>query len=194
MSYRSRWKERKIKWFLMKIFSIFRFRSVYLHLSEKIILLWNILLFISLFQKWVLRDNSDTSWNAFNSISGNIWYPLVLGTLMIFFFILSKNNQKKLKLHSNISFQNYSLMWFFWIFSIISIVIALSFIHWIDTFSKDIIYWNGLILWLTWWIIITIWSYLMRSHYKKKNIEIFISETWEVKEKISNKNNMTLPF
>lgn len=194
MNYRSRWKERKMKWFMIKIFNLFRFRSVNLHFSEKIILLWNILLFISLFQNWVINTKTLNSWNAFTSVAWNVWYPFILWIFLIFFFILSKNNQNKLKLHSSISFQNHTLISFFWMFIILSVIMSISFIHWFVTFSQNIIYWNGTILWLTSWFIITFGSYLMRMHYKNSNIEIFVSETWEIKEKITNKNNMTLPF
>jgi hypothetical protein len=194
MNYRSRWKERKLKWLMIKFFNLFRFRSIYLHFSEKIILLWNILLFISLFQNWVINTQTQNTWNSFTSVAWNVWFPFFLWILLIFFFILSKNNQNKLKLYSNISFQNHSLIWFFWLFIILSVIMSISFIHWFVTFSQNIVYWNGTILWLTSWIIITVWAYMMRQHYKKNNIEIFVTETWEVKEKISNKNNMTLPF
>lgn len=34
----------------------------------------------------------------------------------------------------------------------------------------------------------------MRTENKKQNIDTFISQNWEVKEKINSKNNMTLPF
>lgn len=194
MNYRSRWKERKMKWYMIKFFNIFRFRSIHLHFSEKIILLWNTLLFISLFQNWVINTHSQTQWNAFTSVSWNVWYPFLLWVILVFFFILSKNNQNKLKLHSNISFQNHTLITFFSIFITLSVIMSLSFIHWFVTFSQNIIYWNGTILWLTSWLIIMFGSYSMRKHYNNSNIEIFISETWEIKEKISNKNNMTLPF
>lgn len=194
MNYRSRWKDRKMKWLMIKIFNLFRFRSVYLHFSEKIIILWNFLLFLSLFQNWVINTKTLHTWNAFTSVAWNVWYPFLLWIFLVFFFILSKNNQNKLKLHSSISFQNHTLISFFWIFIILSVIMSISFIHWFVTFSQNIIYWNGTILWLTSWIIIAIGSYLMRMHYKNSNIEIFVSETWEIKEKITNKNNMTLPF
>lgn len=194
MNYRSRWKDRKIKWLLIKFFNLFHFRSVNLHFSEKIILTWNILLLISLFQNWVINTQTLNSWNSFTSVAWNMWFPFLLWILLVFFFILSKNNQNKLKLYSNISFQNHSLIWFFGLFIILSVIMSISFIHWFVTFSQNIVYGNGTILWLTSWIIITVWAYLMRLHYKTNNIEIFVSETWEIKEKISNKNNMTLPF
>lgn len=194
MNYKSRWKDRKMKWLMIKVFNLFRFRSVYLHFSEKIILLWNILLFVSLFQSWVINTKTLDTWNAFTSVAWNVWYPFILWIFLVLFFILSKNNQNKLKLHSSISFQNHTLISIFWIFIILSVIMSISFIHWFVTFSQNIIYWNGTILWLTSWIIISVGSYLMRSHYKNSNIEIFVTESWEIKEKITNKNNMTLPF
>jgi hypothetical protein len=34
----------------------------------------------------------------------------------------------------------------------------------------------------------------MRKEYHKHHVEIFVTENGELKEKTSNKNNMTLPF
>jgi hypothetical protein len=194
MNYRSRWKERNTKLDLSKNVNLFRFRSVHLPFSAKIILLWNIMLFISLLQDWVIKLDTNNHWNSFSSISGNIWFPFLFGILLIFFFIFSTNHKNKLKLHSNISFQNHSLIWIFWLFTIIASLISLSFIYWFLTLSQNIVYGHGSILALTSWVIITIWSYIMRSEFNNNHVEIFVTETWEVKEKMSNKDNMTLPF
>jgi hypothetical protein len=194
MNYRSRWKERKTKLVLAKIVNLFRFRSVHLPFSAKIILLWNIMLFISLLQDWVIKIDTDDHWSSFSSISGNIWFPFLLGILLIFFFIFSTNHKNKLKLHSNISFQNHSLIWIFGLFSIIASLISLSFIYWFLTLSQNIVYGHGSILALTSWVIITIWAYIMRAEFNRSHVEIFVTGSGELKEKISNKNNMTLPF
>lgn len=194
MNYRTRWKERKTKLLFAYFLNFFRFRSVNLPFSAKIILLWNIMLLVSLFQTWVLKIDSNVSWNSFSTLSWNIGFPLFLWILLIFFFIFSTNHKNKLKLHSNISVQNHSIIWAFWFFTIIISLMSLSFIYGFWSLSQNIIYWNWSILALTSGIIITIWAYIMRSDFHKNHVEIFVNENWELKEKISNKNNMTLPF
>ncbi|MCP4523543.1 MAG: hypothetical protein GY828_04965 [Candidatus Gracilibacteria bacterium] len=194
MNYRARGKERKVKLLIIKLFQLFQFRSVYLPFSAKVVLLGNILLSYSLFQNWVLDKVQGHTWNSFSSISGNIGYPFLLGTLCIYFFLLSNNKKNNLKLHSNISFLNHSSIGIIGIFVTSLSIISLSFIHGYQTLSQDIISGKGGLLSLTSGLVIILGSYLMRSDYKKHNIEIFISESGELKEKFSNKNNTTLPF
>ena len=71
---------------------------------------------------------------------------------------------------------------------------TISFIHGFQSFSENISYGNAVNLALTAWIIITAGAYIMRSEYKKQNVEIFVSDSGEVKEVVSHKNNMKLPF
>lgn len=194
MNYTSRSKERRSKLFLMKILHILQFQWVYLPISAKIILVWNIILLISLFQTWVIDTSENITWNSFSSISGNIWYIFILWILTIFFVILSTNKQQKIKHYANISFKNHSLIGAIGIFSIFSIAISISFIHGFWNIYQNLSYANGWIFALTWGIIITIWAYIMRMENKKLNIDTFISHSGEIKEKVSSKNNMTLPF
>jgi hypothetical protein len=194
MSYRSRGKERRAKLLLIKLVHILQFQGIYLPFSAKIVLVWNILLFISLFQTWVINTSTQDSWNSFSALSWNIGYIFLLGILTIFFVLLSTNNKEKLKLHTNVSFKNHSLIWAIWIFIIFWIIISLSFIHGFEKIYQNLEYANGGIFALTSGIIILIWAYLMRIESKKHNIETFIDDQWEIREKISSKNNMTLPF
>jgi len=178
----------------MKLLNILQFQWVYLPISAKIILIWNIILFISLFQTWVTDNSQNITWNSFSALSGNIWYVFLLWILTIFFVILSTNRKEKLKLHTSVSFHNHSMIWAIGLFTIFSIIISLSFIHWFETIYQEISYANWWIFALVGWIFITTWAYLMRTENKKQNIDTFISQNWEVKEKINSKNNMTLPF
>ncbi len=194
MNYTSRSKERRSKLFLMKILHILQFQWLYLPISAKIILVWNTIILISLFQTWVIDSAEKINWNSFSSISWNIWYIFILWILTIFFVILSTNKQQKMKHYANISFKNHSLIWAIGIFTIFSIAISISFIHGFANIYQNISYWNGSIFALTGWIVVTVWAYIMRIENKKLNIDTFISQNWEIKEKISSKNNMTLPF
>lgn len=194
MNYTSRSKERRSKLFLMKILHVLQFQWVYLPISAKIILVWNFILFISLFQTWVIDSSEEISWNSFASISWNIWYIFLLWILTIFFVILSTNRQQKIKHYTNISFKNHSLIGAIGIFTIFSIAISISFIHGFANIYQNLSYANGGIFALTGGIIIVIWAYIMRIENKKLSIDTFISHNGEIKEKVSSKNNMTLPF
>lgn len=194
MNYTARSKERRSKLFLMKILHILQFQGIYLPFSAKIILVGNIVLFISLFQSWVIDNSQDISWTSFSSISWNIGYVFLLFILTIFFVLLSTNNKQKIKHYTSISFKNHSFIGAIGIFSIFTIGMSISFIHGFSNIYQNLSYSNGGIVALTWAIIITFWAYLMRRESKKLNIDTFIDQNWEIKEKINNKNNMTLPF
>lgn len=79
-------------------------------------------------------------------------------------------------------------------FSVFGIIISLSFINGFEKIYQHLEYANGGIFALTSSILIIIWAYLMRNDTKKLRIETFIDEDGEIREKINNKNNMTLPF
>lgn len=72
MNYTARSKERRSKLFLIKILNVLQFQGIYLPFSAKIILIGNAILFVSLFQSWVVDSSQDISWTSFSSISGNI--------------------------------------------------------------------------------------------------------------------------
>lgn len=194
MNYTARSKERRSKLFLIKILNVLQFQGIYLPFSAKIILIGNAILFVSLFQSWVVDSSQDISWTSFSSISGNIWYVFLFAILTIFFVILSTNNKQKLKHYTSISFRNHSLIGAIGLFSIFTVGISISFIHGFSNIYQNLSYANGGIVALTWAFTITLWAYLMRRENKKLNIDTFISQNGEIVEKINNKNNMTLPF
>jgi len=194
MDYKERWKKRKIKNALIKTINTLKFKSLNLSISGKISLFWSWILLFSLFQPWLINTESSRTWNSFTSLAWNMGFILILLFFILVFFILSTNNKEKLKLHSNISFKNYYIIIVGWLFIIISWLISLSFINWLLFFFQDIIYWRGIILCISSWIIILFWWYLTMKESKNYKLETFVNEYWETEIKITAKNNMKLPF
>lgn len=194
MNYTARSKERRSKLLLMKLLNTFQFQGVYLPISSKITLVGNCIVIFSLFQSWIIDNVQDVSWSSFSSISWNIGYILLLTCLTIFFVILSTNKKQKLKHYTSISFRNHTIIGSIGIFTILTVIMSISFIHGFSNIYQNLMYWNWGIIALTWGFVMTFWAYLIRKENKKMNIDTFISHHWELKEKVDNKNNMTLPF
>ncbi len=195
MSYRQRWKERKLKLKLIRMLQVFQFKSENLSFAGKIILSWACILLASIFLPWVVDTwKTAHTWNAFTTLVWNIWYPLFILFFVIIFLLFSQNKKERLKLHTNVSFQNYVILINIWVFVVISWIISLSFVNGLKTFEENILYWNGIILSICAGILLCYGSLQLRKEYKNSNIETFVSDTWELKERIIPKNNMKLPF
>lgn len=195
MSYRQRWKQRKLKQTVIRTLQLFQFKSENLSFSGKIVLFWSIVMLASLFFPWVVdTGESSLQWNAFTSLVWNLGFPLLFLFFVIIFLLFSQTKKERLKLHTNISFQNYAILLNIGLFVVLSGIISLSFINGLKTFEDTLIYGNGIILSICSGIILCYGSILLRKEYKNSNIETFISDTWELKERIITKNNMKLPF
>lgn len=195
MSYRQRWKQRKLKQTVIRTLQLFQFKSENLSFSGKIVLFWSIVMLASLFFPWVVdTGESSLQWNAFTSLVWNLGFPLLFLFFVIIFLLFSQTKKERLKLHTNISFQNYAILLNIGLFVVLSGIISLSFINGLKTFEDTLIYGNGIILSICSGIILCYGSILLRKEYKNSNIETFISDTWELKERIIPKNNMKLPF
>lgn len=195
MSYRQRWKQRKLKQTVIRTLQLFQFKSENLSFAGKIVLFGSIVMLASLFFPWVVdTGESSLQWNAFTTLVWNLGFPLLFLFFVIIFLLFSQTKKERLKLHTNISFQNYAILLNIGLFVVLSGIISLSFINGLKTFEDTLIYGNGIILSICSGIILCYGSILLRKEYKNSNIETFISDTWELKERIIPKNNMKLPF
>ena len=121
-------KNKKIIWF----FDNFRFKSLNLNFSKQLTILWSIMWFISLFLPWIKDVENLISWNAFNSISWNIWFLLIIILLIPIFVTLSTNYKEKIKLYSDLSLKNHFMIitsWFFVISLLIDYILFLNILH-----------------------------------------------------------------
>lgn len=149
----------------------------------------------SLFFPWVIdTGESGLEWTSFTTLVWNLGFPLLFLFFVIIFLLFSQTKKERLKLHTNISFQNYAILLNIGLFVVLSGIISLSFINGLKTFEDTLIYGNWIILSICSGIMLCYGSILLRKEYKNSNIETFVSNTWELKERIIPKNNMKLPF
>ena len=172
----------------------FKFKSLNLSLNKQIVILWSLIWYISLFMPWIIDNEKWLSWNSFNSLTWNIWFLLVIILSLPIFIILSTNYKEKIKLYSDLSIKNHFIIITSWIFILSFSIITLSFVNWLNTFFENTIYWKGVILSMTSWIILLISGLLIRREYYSDNSEIILNNFNLNKEKIKEEDNMKLPF
>ena len=191
MSSRKKTKEKKR---IKKVLKKFKFKSLHLSLSKQITLLGCIIWYVSLFFPWIIDVQAGITWNAFNSLTWNIWYLLTLILFIPIFLTFSTNHKDKIKLYTNISVKNHFLVLTVWFFVLSFSIITLSFVNGLHTFFENTIYWNGVILSMTAGIIILIGWFMIRNEYYKESSEIILNAFNQNKEKVQEKDNMKLPF
>jgi len=181
------------------------FKFSHISVWGKLCLFWVFITFVSLFTRWggafwniVEAQNIENfSFTSFSSTMGYIWYFILLWLIIIIFSVCSIKKKQKLKYFSLIEVRDYSSA------IITSIVIFFTAIHcyfitqWLQLFSSNITHSNGIILCMTWAIIIFIWGIVIRSEYRMNIKWSYINDTsrspkeFDYKE---TKDNMKLPF
>ncbi len=170
------------------------FKGYNLSFTNQFILIWVILWYFSLFLPWVIDSESSLTWNSFSSLSWNVWFLLIVVLFLPIFTIFSSNYKEKLKLYSNISIKNHFLIITSWLVTLSFWFISINFINWLQTLSKNLEFWNWIVLSLTSWIIILIWWIAIRKSYYKKSSEIILNNVDNIEDTKYKKNNMKLPF
>ena len=99
-----------------------------------------------------------------------------------------------MKLYSEIDVKNYTFILFTWILMIVISIICTSFSVWLEIFSKEVKYWNGLILCTVSAILIIIWWYITRKEFYKNSSEIILEKLSQERRKEKKKSNLSLPF
>lgn len=191
---RNRKKDFKI--IILKLLKDIKFNILNLNTSRWLTIIWSFVWIISLFMNWIIiQDNwIIKNYSSFNSISWNTWYIIILLLLTIIFLTFWGNYKEKMKLYSNIDLKNYVIILFSWIFMVLTWIICVSFSVWLETFSKDIKYWNWVILSIVSAILIIAWGYLTRKEFYKNSSEIILEKLEQNRRKEREKNNMSLPF
>ncbi|MBS9784347.1 hypothetical protein KGV55_03280 [Candidatus Gracilibacteria bacterium] len=150
---------------------------------------------ISLFIPWIQDVSSKgTSWNAFNAMSGNIGYILMIILLLQIFLLLSEGHKEKLKLYSDIDLKNHFLIIVVGIGMIFLSIISVSFAVGLSVISKNMQYGNGPILCIVAGILVTFGGILIRKQDKKHTSEIILQKLSENRERKKEQENMELPF
>ncbi|MDD2907777.1 MAG: hypothetical protein PHH98_03995 [Candidatus Gracilibacteria bacterium] len=188
---------RKIKNIKNKILSNFKnlkFKYLNLPIKNQIVVFSSILGIISLFIPWIIDNDNNIKWNAFNTISGNIGYILLIIFLIPLLLIISSSYREKIKLYTDINFNNHYIIINSGIISICISIISLSFAIGLSTLGQNIAYGNGPILSMTSGVLVFISGFLIRKDFKKSSSEIILEQLNQNREKIKEKNNMELPF
>lgn len=207
MSYTINSKNRKFKYKLNLILDRLSFNFLNLSTSQKIVFLWLVINFISLFLNWftIKYDKEITNW----SFSINCWYLGYVTTLILWvvlFIILSNKNKEIIKSKTSVIFHDYTII----IFSAISIIllnfVIFNSIKWLTTFYTNVKLGNWLTFWFIWAFLILLWWIL---NYKEKKQEVLnkvyienkslettahLEDYKDIINSNKNKNNMTLPI
>ncbi len=198
MDYKKRIKNRKLNNIIITIFNLFRIRSLNLMMSWKIILFWVFITFVSLFLTWVQSSADGIYKNSFYDTSWNVGFIILFLLIFIIFNLFSINNKEKLKLHIWIHFKDYPVSIVLGAFIMILWIVCLNFVEALSVYSNSVIYGNGIISAITWWVIIFVWWIYQRVEFNKfsENDDYFdsYSHNEDESENDNEKNNMKLPF
>lgn len=199
MSYKLSAKNRKFKAKIIKILRALKFRGANSSAYFKLLIIWNILVLISLFLVWSYSTNLDLTNTAFSSLTGYIWYFIILNSWVNLFFLLSSSSKEKLKLNSPMKINEPNIFLAWAIFQILTIFMVFSFTKGLFAFSENIVFGNWIIIAFVWAIINFAWAISMIKTYKDISEDILFSnetssEISDINNWIVDKNNMKLPF
>lgn len=197
MEYKNRAKNRRLKRTILSLIGVLKFKWLNLSLWEKISLIWALISTFSLFLNWIDSEsinNLEEKGNAFSSLAGSIWYIILLILAFLVFILISHSKKETFKLSSDLHFKDSTITIFWWVFDIFLSLITFSFVKWLQRFSSTIIYGNGIILSITWAIVIIIWGIIMRKEKKAEKYSTYTNELGENEIEEENDNNMKLPF
>ncbi|MDD3793449.1 MAG: hypothetical protein PHI37_01435 [Candidatus Gracilibacteria bacterium] len=187
-------KNKNIKTLILDIIKKGKFKYLNLSLNNQITIFSSFIGILSLFLPWIIDKQNNITWNAFNSISGNIGYILVIIFIIPIFITLSSSYKEKIKLYTDFNFKNHYVILNSGLIAISFSIISLSFAIGLSTLGQEIIYGNGPILSMTAGILVFICGLFLRKEFKKTSSEIILEQLNQNREKIKEKNNMELPF
>lgn len=205
MSYTISSKNRKFKYRLNLIADRLSFNFLNLSKSQKVVFLWIVTTFVSLFLNWftIKYDKEIKNW-SFSINCWYLWYVTIIILGICLFIILSNKNKELIKTKTAVIFHDHTII----IFSSITIIllnfVVFNSIRWFTTFYTNVKLGNWLSFSFIWAILILIggiFNYreqkqevLNKVYIENKNLELS-SNLDDYKDIISsNKNNMTLPI
>ncbi len=192
---RTRTQNRKIKRRILKIASLFKFKTNNLDIFLKLVVIWLILSIISLFLPWIDSASvSETeSFNAFSYLTGMVWYFLIFLDIFLLFIIISNKRKEDFKLNTRLFFRDNSVIILSWILIFIFSLNSFFVIKWL-TFSNIFLPWSGLILSFVSSIIIVFSWILEYKKRKKEDYSLCTNNSKNSVENIENNRNLKLPF
>lgn len=213
MDYIRNSKNRKLKAQILGFFSRLTFGSYRLGLSGKGILFSNFLVLIVLFFPWmrlVYMDGSIHNFGAFSSFSWYIGYGIVLGIILIAFFLLSHSKKEQLRAYVPFRLSDTQAIVFIDAMILTSLLHFLSMASIFPNFANQINVLLAFDIVLTLCILILIFSYFFSksekqalawmSYLDKKEPSVFdeykdiLDSTWERSVQNDPHKNMSLPI
>lgn len=190
MGRKNREKKRKMGKFLGET----KFKYLNLSVPNQVVIFLSIFWIVSLFLPWVIDNGNSITWNAFNSISWNVGYIMLIMYIFLFFIIFSSSYKEKVKLYTDINFKNHFVIISSGLASICFWILITSFINWLSTLWESFTHGKWLILSMATWILILVFWFFVRDNYKKSSSEIILEQLNQSRGKTKEKDNMKLPF
>lgn len=181
------------------------FKSSHISFGWKIALLWAWISLISLFFPWVwslgtIISSGDVqihSFSSFANVLGRIGFFIAATLWIIIFSIFSIQKKEKLRYFSLLHISDYISSLIGSIFIFILSIHSLFLIWGLKIFSSNIIHWKGIILSITWSLVILAGALIMKQEYRKNikwsYINDVTAEKWQQVPQVE-KSNMKLPF
>ena len=209
MNYIINSKNRKLKHKIHLLVDRLSFNFLNLTLSQKIVLLWITISFVSLFFNWftIEYDNAITN-TAFSINSGYVGYIIMIFSIWLAFIVLSNTNKEKIKSKTHLVFHDYSLMIFCWVLFFLLTLTIFNSVRWLTMLFKNITTWKGMIFELVWSVFVIIW-WIVNYKEKKQDLlnKVYIENSkFEAQadldeyrdiigtNKDQNRGNMSLPI
>lgn len=109
MNYSQRSKQRSYKRLLKKSLELLQFKSTYISFPKKTVLSGSCIALISLFLPWIKNTQDSITWNSFTSLSGNMGFIILPVLVFLIIILLSSRHKEQFKLHSSMSFKDYTV-------------------------------------------------------------------------------------
>lgn len=196
---------RKIQKYIQETQNAIKFKTSHISTWWKIVLIGSLVTFFSLFIPWISPLDTVISCgysdiptsNSFSKLLWWVWFFIIIILAIISFSLFSIQRKEKLHFFSHIRLPDMISALLGSILIFILTFHSFFIISWLQFFSVNILYWKGLILCITWSIVIGIWALIMKKEYRKNIKWSYISEVKKTENLVmesEEKHNMKFPF
>jgi hypothetical protein len=137
------------------------------------------------------------SFISFSALLGRIGFFILITLMLIAFSIFSIQKKEKFRYFSLIHISDYISLLAWWAFIFLLSVHSFFLVWGLQLFSSNIIYGKGIVLCITWSLVILSGALIMKQEYRKNIKWSYINDikaSWQQGLENTEKNNMKLPF
>ena len=195
---------RKIEKTLLDFKKYIEFKLIQLSLWVKVALVWNTIIFFSLFLSWVESSspdfklpNGDIWIGPFSLLSWYVWYFILVILAIITFSLLSHQKRQRIKYASLLDISDILACLFGSLIIFLLTLHTFFHIYSFQMFSQYIIYGKGIIFATTGSIILFAAYIIMKYGDSKTSIWSYSHEEYDARffsKKEDTQDNMKLPF